>query len=241
MGAGGFYEPKTNQGSAVSCLVDNRFVVSSLTTSANFSSSQNGYYIMATSYNEQYTLKPENPYVMPEILDAPLTEKGRQEAYLLQPRVQSMPNQPDLIVLSPNCRALQTGVIAFGHLLENNPKVPFIAHEMVREETGVHICDKRRPTSKQAKEFPMVDFSLLESEEDNIFMAERRETKMEIGERIYNFMEWLAKRPEKHIGIASHSGWLMTLFNGMLECDESLKLWFQTGEMRSVKLLFSQQ
>jgi len=185
---------------------------------------------------EQYSQTPENPYIMPEILDAPLTEKGRKQAYLVRPTVEALENQPELVALSPNCRALQTGVIAFEHLLSK--KVPFVAHEMVREENGVHVCDKRRPKSRQEAEFPMVDFSLLETEEDVIFRNDRRESKAEVGERVYAFMEWLAKRSEKHVGVASHSGWLLTVFNGICECDVSLKDWFQTGELRSVKLEF---
>ena len=93
---------------------------------------------------------------------------------MLQPVVQKLKDLVELVVLSPNCRALQTGVIVFQHLVGN---VPFIAHEMVREENGVHVCDKRRATSLQQQEFPMVDFSLLETEEDVIFRDDRRETK----------------------------------------------------------------
>ena len=156
---------------------------------------------------------------------------------MLQPVVRAFDVQPELVVLSPNCRALQTGVIVFQHLLVD-ANVAFVAHEMTREENGVHVCDKRRPTSLQAQEFPMVDFSLLETEEDVIFRHDRRETKLELGERIYKFFEWLSTRPEKHVAVASHSGWLFTVFNGFCECDESLKPWFQTGELRSVKLEF---
>lgn len=139
----------------------------------------------------------------------------------------------------PSFTALQTGVIVFEELIPQG--VPFLAHEMAREETGVHICDKRRPTSRQAKEFPQIDFSLLESEDDVIFQKDHRESKAEVGERVYQFMEWLSKRPEKHVAISSHSGWLLTVFNGICECNESLKGWFQTGEMRSVKLEFIQK
>lgn len=46
---------------------------------------------------------------MAEILDAPLTEKGRQQALALQPSVEDMKDKPELVVFSPNCRALQTG------------------------------------------------------------------------------------------------------------------------------------
>jgi len=203
---------------------------------------------------ENCTSDPNNPYVMPEITDAPLTAKGREQAALLQPLVGAMveSEKPELVVLSPNCRALQTGIIAFRELIG---KVPFVAHEMVREETGVHFCDKRRPTSQQASEFPMVDFSLLANEEDVFFDPHRRETKTELCERIYRFLEWLEKREETVVGVTSHSAWLLATFNANLQtattttprtasADQSasnrkdLKEWFQTGEMRSVVLEF---
>lgn len=185
----------------------------------------------------QFEKSDDNPYVMPEILDAPLTEKGRQQAAALQQTIKIC-EQPQIILLSPNCRALQTGVIAFEYIVKND-EIPFFAHEMLREETGVHLCDKRRSVSRQRQEFPMVDFSLIEDDEDNIFLEDRRETKMEVGERIYKFFEFLYSREETAIGITSHSGWLMTAFNGICEVDHShLKKWFQTGEMRSVKLIF---
>lgn len=186
---------------------------------------------------ENCTNTPENPYVMPEITDAPLTAKGREQAALIQPVVRALKEdeKPQLVVLSPNCRALQTGVIAFREMVG---KIPFLAHEMVREETGIHVCDKRRPTSQQASEFPMVDFSLLTDEEDCIFQHDKRETKAQVTERIYKFFEWLETREESVVGVSSHSAWLLTVFNANLQGDESLKGWFQTGEMRSVVLEF---
>jgi broad specificity phosphatase PhoE len=173
---------------------------------------------------------------MPEILDAPLTNKGREQAFLLQPTVRAMKNKPELIVLSPNCRALATGSIAFEEFIGT---IPFVAHEMVREETGVHVCDKRRPKSRQEKEFPMIDFSLLETDEDIIWSEHQRETKIDVAKRIYNFLDWLECRQEKHVGVSSHSAWLLTTFNANLDVDdERLTDWFQTGEMRSAILEF---
>jgi broad specificity phosphatase PhoE len=191
-------------------------------------------YVSAGKEWNQYERSDDNPYVLPEVLDAPLTQKGREQAKAIQSLVQNMDCQPELVVLSSNCRALQTGLIACGHL-----NVQFIAHEMVREETGVHICDKRRTIKEQKIDFPTVDFRLIEHDDDLLFREDRRENKMEIGERIYAFMEWLGKRDEGHICVTSHSGWLMTLFNGIVECEEDhLKEWFQTGELRTVKLEF---
>jgi broad specificity phosphatase PhoE len=189
---------------------------------------------------KQFTNTPENPYVRPEILDAPLTENGRQQALRLQSTLKSMPDPPQVVVCSPNCRALQTAMLAFQPLLPSGTTL-LVAHEMVREETGVHVCDQRRPTSRQRAEFPQIDFSLLTSEEDPLFSHDSRETKLQVAHRVYRFMEWLADRPEQHIAVVGHSGWLLTLFNAIVmdDCDPKLKEWFQTGEMRSTKLVFS--
>jgi broad specificity phosphatase PhoE len=193
---------------------------------------------------EPYARTPENPYLRPELLDAPLTEQGRQQALQLQGAVRALVHPPELVVCSPHCRALQTGALAFASLMGTSSSgsagaVPFVAHEMVREETGVHLCDKRRPVSQQRAEFPHVDFALLEeSEDDPLFRDDQRESKLAVAQRIYAFLEWLDRRPEKHVAVNSHSGWLLTLFNAVVsdECDPKLKVWFQTGEMRSVKL-----
>lgn len=186
----------------------------------------------------QFQNTEDNPYVKAEIEDAPLTQKGRNQARAVQRIVHKMKDKPSMIVSSPQCRALQTSLIAFEPLIDS---VPFIVHENLREETGVHVCDRRRPKTQQMIEFPQFSFDLIKDEEDVIFMEDRRETKIEIGERIYNFLEWLEGREDRYVGIASHSGWLMTLFNGVVQCDESLKPWFQTGELRSIKLAFEKK
>lgn len=48
-------------------------------------------------------------------------------------------------------------------------------------------------------------------------------------------MERLTSMPYKNVAVATHSSWLLTLFNAVLECeDEELKKWFATGELRTV-------
>lgn len=185
----------------------------------------------------QNVTSAENPYTMLELVDAPLTETGRQQALALQVTARAMESQVELVVLSPNCRALHTGCLVFEHL---QGQIPFLAHEMVREEHGVHVCDRRRSKARQAHEFPAVDFSLLEQEEDMLWKPDHRETKQELANRVYQFFEWLASRPEQHVGVASHSAWLLTAFNTNMDCggDAKLQDWFATGELRSVVLEF---
>jgi uncharacterized protein (DUF2342 family) len=93
-------------------------------------------------------------------------------------------------------------------------------------------------------EFPQIDFSLISSNHDAIFQTNQRETNLQVAERAYGFLEWLALREEDHVAVASHSGWLLTLMNAVVQVEpehEHLKAWFQTGEMRSCTIVFRKQ
>ena len=85
------------------------------------------------------SLPNNNPYMHPDVLDAPLTELGRKQAqYLHYEMIQN--NTPiDCVFVSPHCRTLQTGLIAFRHSSNPITAVPLIAHELLREESGVHV------------------------------------------------------------------------------------------------------
>eukprot|EP00958_Prasinococcus_capsulatus_P020339 scaffold2639_cov385-Prasinococcus_capsulatus_cf.AAC.3 len=57
--------------------------------------------------------------------------------------------------------------------------------------------------------------------------------------RSYQFFMWLRQRPEKEVVLATHSAWLMTTLNAVIECEhEDLSSWFLTGEMRSMYVTF---
>ena len=187
----------------------------------------------------QFSHSEQNPYVKPEVTDSPLTHKGRLQAEAHQ--VTTVTSGVELVVVSPQCCAVQTGLLAYQHL-NNIGTTKFVANENVREESGIHLCDKRRSRTQAEKEFPNVDWSDIKHDEDPIFQNDHRENKSEVGERIYNFLLWLQSRDEKVVAVASHSGWLMTLFNGVCVTDEKeksgLRQWFQTGEMRTVTLVW---
>ena len=188
----------------------------------------------------QFVESPANPYMAPELTDAPLTDKGRLQALMLrETQVKDFAIKPQLIVVSPLCRALQTGLLA---MADSVGQVPFVAHEMVREQTGIHVCDKRRSRDLQALEFPHVDFTLITSNHDDLFKSDQRETHDQVAHRAYTFLEWLVDQPQDHVAIASHSAWLLTLMNAVVETESpELKTWFQTGEMRSCQFVFTKQ
>jgi broad specificity phosphatase PhoE len=181
----------------------------------------------------------QNPYMLDWMADPPLTQLGRDQAASLQLTARTL--NPELVVVSPLSRAVKTALIGFDHLVDGAAtKVPFVANELVRETNGKHTCDRRRETSEAARDFPMVDFSALDSKEDPTW-TEQRETSAAISCRGYSFLtEWLRQRPEKEIVVATHSAFLLTVFNSVLDCSDCSELtsWFETGEMRSTTLTF---
>lgn len=48
-------------------------------------------------------------------------------------------------------------------VLVQRTSVPFVAHEGAREPGGVHTCDKRSRLSDLKREFPMIDYSEVDS------------------------------------------------------------------------------
>lgn len=176
----------------------------------------------------------DNPYLLPEVMDPPLTEVGRSQARGLQAAACTL--HPELVIVSPMVRATQTALIGFQHLVEGGKtKIPFVAHEGCHEISGVHVCDKRRAVKELQQDFPMVDYAAAAiADDDPLWNEKDRETPVELATRGYEFLLWLRNRTERDIVVATHSAWLFALLNAVVDCDDELsKRWFDTGEMRS--------
>eukprot|EP00746_Dinoflagellata_sp_MGD_P121275 gnl/MRDRNA2_/MRDRNA2_56503_c0_seq1.p1 gnl/MRDRNA2_/MRDRNA2_56503_c0~~gnl/MRDRNA2_/MRDRNA2_56503_c0_seq1.p1 ORF type:complete len:271 (-),score=69.92 gnl/MRDRNA2_/MRDRNA2_56503_c0_seq1:102-914(-) len=181
------------------------------------------------------------PYTIDEdpdlrYVDAELTEKGKKEAEALQARTYAF--MPDVLVVSPMRRATQTGLVAFAAHLEKGLKVE--ACELCHERGGKHTCDKRLNVSLLKLQFPAVDYSFLEFEEDPFWKDGLcRESWLELAMRAATFAKWLGDRPEKHIAVAAHGHFLLSVFNVIFQVDtEQTSKFFDTGEMRTVILKF---
>lgn len=182
-----------------------------------------------------------NPFVKPEIRDSPLTHKGRQEAAAA--RADAARLTPEVVVVSPLHRAIQTALISFAdHYREG---VPFVAHEGCREQLGLLTCNRALPLSQTVFEFPQVDFGLCAAgEEDALWQAGAREHPVDEANRAYAFLtEFLMRRPEKEVAVVCHSAWLFSVCNVVVDCgdDDFLESWFGTGEIRSVEMSFYKQ
>jgi hypothetical protein len=104
--------------------------------------------------------------------DARLTPAGEVQCAQLKESIRGdnvwsfkKPLNLDLVVVSPLTRCLQTATLSLGRA--DDPQAPpFVATELCRERVGPYMCDGRRKLSELKDEFPGVDFSLVETEED---------------------------------------------------------------------------
>ncbi|XP_019152877.1 PREDICTED: phosphoglycerate mutase-like protein 1 isoform X1 [Ipomoea nil] len=193
--------------------------------------------------------KDNNAYLLPHLFDANLTPLGWQQVDNLRKHVNSsgLSKRVELVVTSPLLRTIQTAVGVFGGegyaddiqglpLMVTNagnssrPAIsslncpPFLAMELCREHTGVHWCDKRRNISEYKPQFPAIDFSLIEHNDDILWKEDIRETDEELATRGMKFLNWLLTRKEKEIAVVTHSGFLIhTLRQFGNDCNPNVK------------------
>ena len=61
-----------------------------------------------------------------------------------------------------------------------------------------------------------------------------------MSKRCADLMLWVSSRKERQLVVAAHSGFLVTLFNAVLDIENpDDSTWFGTGEMRTMVLDFS--
>lgn len=162
-------------------------------------------------------------YGDPANFDARLTPHGRKQCEKLAVHVKE--TMPELVenveeigvITSPMTRCVQTSLFSFPWLAAADCGVPFVAHESIRETVN-YACDRRRPISEIAKDFPRVDFSLCDKDNDFIWDSYRNRIpdgwskQMESGElnavadRAVQAFKLLQERPEHHLIVCSHSG-----------------------------------
>lgn len=152
-----------------------------------------------------------------DYMDARLTNKGIGQCIKVRDELLGdATKKPELIVVSPFTRTLQTA-----HIIFCGRGVPFLVHHLCRERWGKYTCDKRRPKTEIVEDMrpvyeetgDAIDFDSFgfETEEDSHWQ-EFREPDEECTARGIAMMEWLATRPENEIAVVTHSSWLKHLF-----------------------------
>ena len=180
-----------------------------------------------------------NPVIRAEMVDPPLTELGRRQCSSVREGCSKL--SPQVVIVSPLLRCIQTAKLSFRDH-SDTAVTPWVSHEGCREELGLLTGNKRRPISEIRDDHPEIDFAAIEHEEDELWDAygDRRETLLEKSDRIYDFLtSFVMQRPESEIAVVSHSAYLFTLLNAVMDIeDEDLRSWFLTGEVRSLKVTY---
>lgn len=167
-------------------------------------------------------------------LDARLTDKGKEQCRAVAKRIakcrigtihHDIYTRTDLLVTSPLSRCISTILRTCKPVLAARPQTPVIAHEYIRETVNYN-CDRRRPVSKVASTFPVVNFdnvpnrdNLWDSYEAELGSADGFTTHREsaqiykVAERARVFCKWLSTRPESHVVVCSHAAFLRALVN----------------------------
>jgi len=155
-------------------------------------------------------------------MDARLTNKGIGQCIKVRNELLADGTvKPELIVVSPFTRTLQTA-----HIIFCGTGVPFLVHSLCQERWGKYTCDKLRPKSEIVSDMASVyaatgdaiDFDSFSypTEEDELW-KESREPDEICTARGIAMMEWLATRPETEIAVVTHSSWLKHLFRAFGE------------------------
>lgn len=127
-----------------------------------------------------------------------------------------VPNDIDLIVVSPLTRCIQTALIIFPPN-NSNRNTRIICKEELREAFGVYYPDKRRSISELQNQYPVIEFDTTNNttNEDVYWRPDKRETFEDVINRIISFFRWLSKTKSnyKKIVIVTHGVWMETAFN----------------------------
>lgn len=163
-----------------------------------------------------------------------MTDTGEAQAAALASELSTKENRVDVVLVSPLSRAIQTGLLAFP---KGDGSPPFVAVEDLRERSGTHPCDKRRSRSELRAAFPRVDFEGLATEEDAMW-SEERESQADLTARAARLLGALMERPERRIGVCTHSDFLASLMrkSGLRVPRKDRATLFRNAERRAYTL-----
>ncbi|KJR84744.1 phosphoglycerate mutase [Sporothrix schenckii 1099-18] len=163
----------------------------------------------------------------PTLHDPSLSELGFEQCKKLREVLRTtLPGRldPDLVLVSPMTRTLQTAMASLDWLQANG--VPFEAHAGWQETTD-HPCDVGSEIDQVAQQFPQVDFSHV----DPIFPEKTTPqallyayNRQALVTRAQTVLAELYARPEKVVAVVSHSAFLSKAVSGSLYANADFRI-----------------
>ncbi len=149
------------------------------------------------------------PYWSDDLIDAPLTRRGREEIV-----GRGAPLGAELILSSPMTRTLETSVLAFPET------IPVLALPELRPRIGAHRHSRLSSRGALVRRFPRVDLSRLTDEEDGDWSLET-EPREALEHRAARFLDVASSRCERRIAVVTHFTVLLAL---LLPPDDTFTL-----------------
>ena len=179
-------------------------------------------------------------------MDAPLTALGVEQATATRSIVLEASIEPELVLVSPHVRAIDTARIIFPQCSGGVCRMtPFVAREELRERSGrmLNVRRRRRSELESVAEYADCSFAAL-GEEDPLWTAEV-ESWESTSARGYLALEYIWSRPEREVAVVCHGGVLEAILNCIpdgeyartdVHSDAALHARFRNAECRSATL-----
>lgn len=157
--------------------------------------------------------------------DAKLTELGIQQAKdnnkAWKEQIEKGVPLPQVYYASPFTRALDTMQYTWQDIKKREGVKPPLVLEDLREDIGVHTCDKRETRSFTQNRFPTVVIEDGFTEQDELWKPDYRETHAEHDERTRRFLDFLFGLDfdsdddsyHTYVSVTSHSGTTNSFLN----------------------------
>ena len=152
-----------------------------------------------------------------EFRDTQLLEKGYNQAKTLNKTWKEL-HDIQLVVVSPCVRTLDTSTFVF-----KNIHVNMIAKDFLIEYPmgGNEICNKRKDIDDLRYMYPYIHFDDFPNK---LTWSDKKETKMELNNRIEEMLDWIGMRRETRIAIISHSSFIGQMKDGFIANNQKDEL-----------------
>ncbi|KIK29101.1 hypothetical protein PISMIDRAFT_517630 [Pisolithus microcarpus 441] len=131
---------------------------------------------------------------------------------------------PEKLYCSPLTRAIRTNQRSFKGLNPDGRKTTIV--ENIREEFGIHTCDKRRTRTYIHETFPEYLIEAGFTEEDELWTPDVRETWEDVDVRVKTVLDMIFENDkEQFISITAHGGFI----NAFLRVTDHLSWVLPTG------------
>ena len=157
-----------------------------------------------STHNVLYKIHGMKTFFDKKYYDTKLTMEGHSQSGELGMTWRDK-SKMDAVFVSPLSRTLQTAINIF-----KNTNTKIIALDCLKEyPQGKHTCNKRDTKNNLINRFPRIDFSYLDSNEDEMWSETEIESIQSLLDRINKFYDFIEQKKNlKNIALVGHNSFI---------------------------------